>query len=187
VSAAYGILSYLKSWRGRDEVGDYYLNMIFYCVRDYRRGTLPRYITDDPEQMNWIRQIAEQLPIDANTKYKDLIASVSPDSAKIFWLRRNKVSNFLKHADRDPDSNIALEEVDNLHLLIQALCSYVDLVSDDLGAEGLVLWMYFCAVSGMKDQLPPKLLSIAVQLEDLDCNDRLNLCSQLLRKMNEIS
>jgi hypothetical protein len=40
-SAAYRFISDLKAERGRDEVGDYYLTAILYCVRDYRRGTLP--------------------------------------------------------------------------------------------------------------------------------------------------
>jgi hypothetical protein len=184
-SAAYRLLSDLKSERGRDEVGDYYLSMIFYSVREYRRGTLPSYLADNPETMKWIRKMAEKLPIDASTKYEDVVASVSRDLAREFWQKRNKISNFLKHADRDAKSSISLEEVDNLHLLAQTLGSYVDLVRDDLGAEGLVFNIYLNAVSGMIEGLPPKFQSIVADLEELDRNDRLNACSQLLRKLNE--
>jgi len=41
-SASYRILADLKEERGRDEVGDYYLTAIFYCVRDYHRVDAPR-------------------------------------------------------------------------------------------------------------------------------------------------
>lgn len=57
-SAAYRILTDLKSERGRDEVGDYYLTAIFYCVRSYRRGALPSYLANDPNAMTWIRDLA---------------------------------------------------------------------------------------------------------------------------------
>ena len=49
-SAAYRVICDLKSQRGRDEVGDYYLTSVFYVVRDYRRGTLTSYFADDPKQ-----------------------------------------------------------------------------------------------------------------------------------------
>ena len=51
------------------------------------------------------------------------------------------VSNFLKHADRDAMDYISTDEVDNLPLLVQALASYLDLASDDIGPEGFVLWI----------------------------------------------
>jgi hypothetical protein len=184
-SAAYGILKDLKTERGRNEVGDYYATMIFYAVREYRRGALPRYLADDPEAMKWIREIADQLPIDASTKYEDIATELSPDLAPKFWHKRNRISNFLKHARHDPKFHISLEEVDNLNLLAQALCSYIDLASDDLGAEGQVFRLYFCTVSGIKEVLPPRLQSIAAQLEELDSDDRLNLCSQILHKMKQ--
>jgi hypothetical protein len=62
-SAAYRLIADLKKHRGRDEAGDYYLTSIFYCVRDYRRGTLPRYLADDAQVMAWIKDIAKALPI----------------------------------------------------------------------------------------------------------------------------
>lgn len=182
-SAAYRVLSDLKAERGKDEVGDYYLTTIFYAVREYRRGTLPGYLADDPEAMKWIREIAEQLPIYASAKFEDIAASVSLDVAREFWQKRTKVANFLKHADRDPKSHIALDEVDNLSLLMQTFGSYVDLVKDDLGDEGLVLLLYFSVASGIKEGLPPELHDIAMELEGLSPTEQLNKCSLLLEGM----
>ena len=53
-SAAYRIIADLKSSRGKDEVGDHYLTQIFYCVRDYRRSTLPNYLKDNPDTPAYI-------------------------------------------------------------------------------------------------------------------------------------
>lgn len=183
-SAAYRILADLKSERGRDEVGDYYLTTIFYCVRDYRRGTLPSYLANDPDTVKWIREMAERLPIDGDTKFEDVIASVSPDVAKSFWQKRNKVSNFLKHANRDPKTHIALNEVDNLTLLMQSLGSYCDLVNDDLGAEGLVFWLYFNVASRRKEGLPGRFLDVAEHLEGLSPAERLSFCSAFVGELN---
>lgn len=186
-SAVYGILADLKKDRGKDEVGDYYLAMIFYCVRDYRRGTLPTYIASDPEAMKWIREMAEKLPINESTKYEDVKVSVSQATVKAYWNKRRKVSNFLKHADKDPKAHIALDEVDNLVLLMQCLGSYRDLVNDELGAEGLVLWLYLCATLTGTDGLPKKFKDMAEHLKELNSSERLAFCSSFVRELNATS
>ena len=185
VSAAYRVLSDLKKDQGRDEVGDCHLTTLFYAVRDYRRGTLPSNLSEDPEAMKLIREYAKKLPITASTSRKDVTATVSPDVAKAFWNRRNKVANFLKHADHDAQSHIALDDVDNLQLLMQALSAYIDLKGDDLGAEGLVFWIYLSVTSGTKEGLPPEFKKIAEDLDGFGSAERLNMCSALVRGMNE--
>ena len=184
-SAAYRVICDLKSQRGRDEVGDYYLTSIFYVVRDYRRGTLPSNFADNPETMKWIRKTAEQLPITESSRFEDIKASVSPDVAKEYWVQRNKVSNFLKHAGRDASTYISTDEVDNLSLLMQALASYLDLASDDIGPEGFVLWIYHAVDSGMTEGLPMKCQKIVTGLEHLSRNERLEFCSEFLNKLKE--
>ena len=182
-SAAYRVIRDLKSQRGHDEVGDYYLTMVFYVVRDYRRGSLPSYMAEDPETMKWIRLWAEQLPITKNCKYEDIRAFASPEVAREFWNKYNKVSNFLKHADRDGSAHISMKEVNNLPLLMQAQTSYFDLDRDGLGYEGLVFWIYSCVNSGMIETLPTELLEIATCLESLSCEERLKRCSALLNDL----
>lgn len=183
-SAAYQIIKDLKEKRGRNEVADYDLTSIFYVVQEYRRGTLPSRFANDPEAMKCIREMAEQLPITESTKVEDVRVSVSPERAREFWVKRNRVSNFLKHADRDTKRHISLDEVDNLHLLMQILGSYSDLVTDDLGAEGLIFWIYHCVVFGTKDQILPHYKDIATKLEELDPEEQVNFCSFVLRKLN---
>ena len=184
-SAAYRMICDLKSQRGRVEAGDYYLTMVFYAVRDYRRGTLPSYLADDPETMKAIRKWAEQLPITASSRYEDTEVSVSPNVEREFWTIRNKVSNFLKHADRDAISQISMEEVDNLFLLMLAQGSYLDLAGRDLGPEGHVLLVYNAVDSGMIEGLPKELQKFATDLEHLPRNERLKCCSVFLTKLKE--
>src|SRR5438132_13620029 len=64
-SAAYRLLADLKAERGIDEVGDVYQTAIFYLIRDFHRATLPEEFTPDSETMEWIRGMAELLPIRA--------------------------------------------------------------------------------------------------------------------------
>ena len=184
-SAAYRLLTDLKADRGRDEVGDFYLTSIFYCVRDFRRGKLPSYLANDPNMMTWIREMAEQLPIKADSKFSDIKASVSESTARQFWQKRNAASNFLKHADRDVKAHMALEEIDNLQLLMQAYSAYVDLVHDELEAEGLVLWLYYSVTNAMIEGLPSRYEQIARKIERLDPTKRLHLCSMLIRELNK--
>lgn len=184
-AAAYRLLADLKTDRGRDEVGDYYLTSIFYCVRDYRRGTLPSYLQNDPEMMRWIQELAEQLPINADSNFEDVKVTVPKSVATDYWQKRNSASNFLKHADRDPNASLSLDEVDNLHLLIQAYGAYVDLLHDDLEGEGFVLRLYYSVKSNAIESLPPHLQDIAKKLEPLEPTKRMHLCSRLIREFNE--
>ncbi len=184
-SAAYRIISDLKKKRGRDEVADYYLTTIFYIVRDYRRDTLPKLLTEDPEAMKWIQEMAVQFPITASMEFKDIKGSVSKETAREWWHKRNKVSNFLKHAEHDAKAHISLHEVDNLNLLARALASYSDLVKDDLGAEGIILWIYFNVVTETKEQLPENYRKIANDLDEYDPDEQLRLCSSFIEKLNQ--
>lgn len=182
-SAGYRIVTDLKSKRGRDEAGDYYAMMMFYAVRDYRRGTLPGYFTEDQEAMERIRKWAEQLPmITATSKYEDINASATPDLAKQFWGERTKVANFLKHADKDAANHISMDEVDNFHLLMLAQSSYLDIDKGGLGNEGLVLWVFSHVNSGDIESLPEDWQEIASRMEPLSHEVRLKVCSDWLKE-----
>jgi hypothetical protein len=184
-AAAYRLLADLKSDRGRDEVGDYYLTSIFYAVRDFRRNALPSYLANDPDAMAWIRDMADKLPINADSNFSDIKSSVSVSTAKEFWQKRNKVSNFLKHADRDASAHVSMDEVDNLQLLMQAYGAYVDLVHDGLQNEGLILWLYYCVANGITEGLPTRWQEITSKLERLIPEERLRWCSAFIQGLNE--
>ena len=184
-SAAYRVLSDLKAERGRDEAADSYLTAIFYAVRAYRRGTLPDYLADDPKAMQFIRDMADRMPINASSEFKDVVASASSEFSREFWRKRNAIANFLKHAERDSKSHISLDNVDNLELLMQASCSYLDLTNDNLGHEGFVLWVYFNVAKGLTEGMPKQFRRFASALEKLDPDERIRFCSKCLGEMKE--
>ena len=186
-AAAYRIVRDLKEKRGCDEAADHYLRTFFYVIRDYRRGTLPKYFTEDPDTMKWIREAAEKLPIEESTSIKELTASVSPAVAQAFRKQQNKYANFLKHADRDHQSTIAIDDLDNLTLLMQTLSAYVDLKVDDMGPEGFVFWIYYSVSSGMTEGLSPSFQDIGRKLETLPPSERLDLCSGLIEELKNES
>ena len=179
-SAAYRIITDLKLQRGRNEVEDYYLRGVFYTVRSYRRGTLPSHMANDPKTIDVIREWAEILPDTENFEYKDLKTDIPTPMAREFWKNRTKVTNFLKHADRDSENYISMREVDNLSLLMQAAASYLDLDETGLGSEGFFLFMYFCVDSGDTEGLSPDDFKTATALKQFSHNERLKFFSELL-------
>lgn len=185
-SAAYRLLADLKTERGLEEAADVYLASIFYAVRDYRRGTLPDVMKSDPELMVWVRDLAEQLPIEKDSKIEDVSITLPRKAVGDFWSRRNKVSNFLKHADKDPRSSIALDEVDNLLLLMQCYSAYRDITRDDLGNEGLVFQLFLGANRKGQTSVAPQRDELIEKLANVPEADRLQLCSAFIAELNDM-
>jgi len=184
-SAVYQILKDLKAKRGMNEAEDVVLASIFYVIRDYRRGTLPQEMTSDSDLMVWVRDLAEKLPIKDDAKIENVKIDLPRETITEFWKKRNKIGNFLKHADRDSSSSIPLDEVDNLMLLLQCLNSYIDLTHDMLGNEGLVFQLYMGTYQ--EDQINPGSLNNELQkkLSGAPEAERRHLCSFFLTELNK--
>jgi hypothetical protein len=185
-AASYRLLADLKAERGMDEAANVYLTSIFYVVRDFRRGSLPQHLTTDPDFMAWVEALAEQLPIRADSNIEDVSVVLSREAASEFWKRRNKVANFLKHADRDAGAAIALDEVDNLLLLKQCYSAYTDLTPEELGNAGLVFQLFIGAnqapqpnPASQRDQIIQKLAAAREQ-------DRRQMCSIFITELNKM-
>lgn len=181
-SAAYRLVSDLKAEAGHDEADDFHQAAIFNSIRSFRRGTLPSYLAHDPSMMGWIREIAEQLPINADSPLSDATVSVPPGVAAAVWAKRNAASTFLQRpavAAPPPPA-----EGDTLQLLMQAWSAYTELLHDELEAEGLVLWLYYSAVNGMVETLPEHYVDVAKHIAGLDADRRLKFCSMLVRGLN---
>jgi len=185
-AASYRLLVDLKAERGMDEAANVYLTSVFYAIRDYRRSSLPEYLSSDPEFMAWVKDLAEQLPIRANSKIDELTVTVSPQAARQFWKSRNKIANFLKHADRDAGESIALDDIDNLLMLMQCFSAYTDVTRDDLGNEGLVFQLFIGAnqtpttnAASQRDQIIQKLAAAPER-------DRRRMCSIFITELNKM-
>ena len=101
--------------------------------------------------------------------------------AKRFWKDRNKVSNFLKHADRDAEDHISLDEVDNFRLLMLATASFIDL-GGALGAEAYALWVYSQVQLGESGNLPEEWCN---DIRLLSSDDQLAFFSDLLSELKK--
>ena len=183
-SAAYRLLCDLKAERGMDEAGNVFLTGIFYVIRDFRRNTLPEDITSNPEMMDWIRDMAEQLPIHADSRIEDVSLTVPPESTRKFWNDRNRIANFLKHADRDSASTIALDEVNNFLFLMQCYSAYVDVTKGTLGEEGQVFQMFVNAGNKSRRLSSEPRDASVEKLAEIPEGDRRRFCWLLIRKLN---
>ena len=82
-SAAYRLINDLKAARGKSEAADSHLVSIFYVVRDFRRGTLPKHISENSEMMKWVTEMAEKLPITADTKIDEVTAHIDDEAGGV--------------------------------------------------------------------------------------------------------
>lgn len=188
--AAYRTICSLKSHQWRQEPGATYLTGLFFTIRSYRRGTLSNIFVDDPKTMNWIRKMAEILPITATSRLEDVRAYVSSDSAKQYWKEQEIITNFLQHADYDEHRIYSMEEVNNLDLLMRVTSSYLELDQRGVGNEGFVFWVYLCVESGMRDisELPDSFNqlfeTLAAVIEPLSSDERLEFCLECIDELN---
>jgi len=136
--------------------------------------------------MKLIRKMAEQFPITETSEFYEIVATASSDLAQEYWRRRSTISNFLKHADRDPKSFLSVNDVDNQGLLMQAICAYLDITHDHPGPESLVFWVYINAVNGTAEGMPKQYRGLASKLNELDPDEQIRVCSKWLHEMKNV-
>ena len=184
-AAAYGLLKDIKGARGMSEAADAYLTSIFYLVRDYRRGTLPAHMTSDAGFMAEVERIASQLsPITADSKLSDVRVSIGPAVERQYWNDTNRAANFLKHADRDTDGTLSLDELDNQLLLIKCCCAYRDVAPDDLGNEGLVFQAFITANNPAYQVGRTSFDSLVLSMRKIPVEHQRQLCYRAIIEMN---
>jgi len=184
-SAAYGLLKDLKCNRGQSEAADSFHTIIFYMVRDFRRGTLPAHITCDPSLMAEIERIAVQLSsITADSKRSDCQVTLSPSLEKQHWSQSNRAANFLKHADRDTDGTLALGIIDNHLLLLKCWSAYRDIAPDDLGNEGFVFEAFSAANNPSHQVADSNFDSLVESMRRVPSDHLLEFCYKLIFEMN---
>lgn len=184
-AAAYGLLKDIKSARGMSEAADAYLTSIFYLVRDYRRGTLPEHMTSDAEFMVEVERMASELsPITADSKLSDVRVSVGPAVERQYWNDANRAANFLKHADRDTDQTLSLDELDNQLLLLKCCCAYRDVAPDDLGNEGLAFQAFITANNAAYQLGSTSFDSLVLSMRKVPVENRRQLCYRVITEMN---
>lgn len=157
-AAAYGVLRDLWTAKGGSEaarVSEIFVLGLLSLAKLKTRGELPSEFSADDHLMETLDRLIERFQLQPDSDLSSLEHAVSMDqsSTKAFWNESNRVSNFLKHADsrfaaRDEQVALALDQVDNVTLLLRATDSYESLAPDDLGFEGAILQIWFLASHG---------------------------------------
>jgi hypothetical protein len=89
-----------------------------------------------------LRDIAERKATPGTQETKAMIA---PGMESQFWSAINKFANFLKHADKDPDEIIEIDEAVNDGILMLAVHVWLDLGHQQT-PEMQALWVLFGAI-----------------------------------------
>lgn len=152
-SAAYGILKDLTEHKGRNQAAEVLFSSLFYPIRDYHRGILPSSFQNNPDLMKFIKELAQKYPtIKVSHEFKDFEIRMDSTGTGRYWKEHNEVASFLKHADRDPDGRLDMDNVNNLFLLNSACTSCAGL-GKILEPEFDVLMIYTAVELGTGDIL----------------------------------
>jgi hypothetical protein len=185
LAAAYGLLRDIKRARGMNEAADVCAKSFFYVVRDYRRGTLPQDVVSDKAMMAEIKKLADKLwPITADSKLEDMTTQISQAGEKQYWDQSNRVVNFLKHADRDLDSLLSIDDVNNELLINKCVTAYRDVAPDELGNEALAFSAFQVAQGPATETSRSDFDELVVTLRAVPNEIRLHMCYEVVADMN---
>jgi hypothetical protein len=93
-------------------------------------------------------------------------------------------ANFLKHADRQPDATLPLDDVDNDALVIRACAAYA-MLSRRPTAEMTIFYIDWSLRAENKTDLKGPHLQIAETLERLSASRRRRACATLIREFKK--
>jgi hypothetical protein len=127
VSAAYSIISDLKSKRGRDESVDFLMRGIFYACRNFTVGEVSEVELRRKGLWEHIQPFLALFDENANLTWEEFVFRNSEAGQRSYWRYQNRFANFLKHADKDPQSLLAVDKMDNLNLINSCAMAYIDL------------------------------------------------------------
>ena len=177
VAAAYGVLRGLKKKHGRRELADRLGIFIFAVASDLASGKIDKLpsIFADTQFANIIPDISAGIKRGEIKSEKEVSQRLVLINETSHWNKFNDSANFLKHADRDPDRILALDNVDNDPLFTSAITAYIELL-------GTPTWemICYCVCRGFEiENFSPKLKAIAKE----PLEKRRRACLSLLREL----
>lgn len=107
--------------------------------------------------------------------FQDFIVRVPPEE----WQRFNLISNFLKHADRDPHKFLTLTEGEELKLISDAVYAYIRLMHH-LTTEMRVFFAYVSVLLEDPSGLDDAQTAIFNGLKKLDTGERRQACIEMI-------
>jgi hypothetical protein len=133
-----------------------------------------------------IQRIADALsPITADSKISDVKVTISLALEKYYWSETNRAANFLKHADRDSEATLSLDDIDNRLLVMKCCSAYRDIAPDDLGNEGLVFEAFVAATNPAHQLTDSSFDSLVGRMRSVPNERQMELCYMVITQMNE--
>ena len=165
-AAAHRVLRDLMEKRGRSAGAEAMRDGIRGIANALVQGTLPDSHRELFERENFwpaVLALAESI----RDGRGDALVTSNPQSFdRMFWDRQNKVSNFLKHADRDSANTIAQEQIHVEQVLASALMTYGQLMGK-LTIEMQVYGAFIALENDYGPRLPEYLVTMCTGLRNL--------------------
>ncbi len=177
-AAAYRILRDLMNQRGLQPFGEFVRAGLFSFAKATAEGQELK-LPDDAATRALINKISEEIKAGRINSPEDI--QVSKDD-KRRWTEYAFHSNFLKHADIDPDSHIIEADINNEELLLRASATYVRLFQDS-SAEMMLFYWHSVGVSGDEPECPN--LAIIKRIRDCSPELRRKICLASLSEVRE--
>jgi hypothetical protein len=187
-AAAYRIVRDILHKRRQHAPDEFVRNGIYQMSMSLAHGEMSHkeieFLKKSEAHYAFMCEVAEQIKVQGASGNKvtiDQVSMTSSKQAKIsHWQTMSKVASFLKHAERDADSSLNLDEVDNDNLLFHASGAYV-LASHHITPEIAIFYMYFSQKTGTRVGLRADEAEFVDVLERLSPARRRRTCAQLIR------
>jgi hypothetical protein len=182
-AAAFQVLRDVTKKRGRHFTLEVFRTGIWVIAKQYADGTLP------PDKLAMFKQSAIMALIeplipdirDQGDKFdrQRIGVGISERHARKIW--RTQATNFLKHADRDPDDSLSGDDLDNEFILMAACAAYVELAGRPT-PEIAAYFAFWAAKNHEVEGLAGEVQQFARTLETANEGRKYKLCVRYIRE-----
>jgi len=185
-SAAFRILRDLIEKRGKNITAEVLRNGIYSMAQQYAEGKLPN------EKLKLIE--SSKLMVVIKNILNDELAQGEKFDAGRIDVRMNRTgekrawpsnaANFLKHADRDSEEHLALDEINNENVLIGACTAYLEIMRAP--TNEILAFLAFWAVKNDAD-VGEEVRGLILKLRSIEERARHRLCANFIRDASKKS
>jgi hypothetical protein len=188
-SAAFRILRDVTQKRGKNFTSTVLRDGVYNIARRYAEGRLPQHelkIIENTGLVAVIESILGEVRAQGDNFDRSRI-SVELNKAGEQKVWPSKAANFLKHADRDADEHLPLDEIKNENLLMGACAAYLELMKMPT-PEIMAFFAFWAAKNDMDvEDIGPEVQRLFLRLMSVEEPARHRLCKQFIRRASAAS
>jgi hypothetical protein len=181
-SAAFRILRDVSKKRGKHFTAEVFRNGIYNIARQYADGKLPKEklkLIENTEVMVVIKDILADVRAQGEAFDRSRI-DIRMNTASELRAWPSKAANFLKHADRDAEEHLSVDEINNEHVLMGACCAYLELMRTPT-PEIMAFFAFSAVKNEATTELGEEVHELSAKLQLVDASERLRICAQFIR------